>query len=499
MALYAFDGTWNIRDGKQAIDHVQEPQFGPDQAARRDTAETNVHRFREFYGVKRSEYLQGVGTRYGRLGRAVGGAFGAGGRHRIREMYYRLIERYFDSSNPDQDIDIVGFSRGAALAVHFANLLATHGLRDPSNKRHLAFKYFPELGWTWRHPKKGLDDVKKPTVRFLGLWDCVATFGWPIRPFRNRAKKWKIWKIPNNVTHSFHAMALDEVRATFALVRPQGPAKRKPPHYEVWFRGVHSNIGGGYVDRGLSDIALAWMMEQAIWTWRKVGWTIPETFEKAVRALEPQNGPLPSWTGSKLETLEPDPDGSIGRPANLKRQAWRKLSEEPLVHHSVFLRDKNLVSDHYGGNRPRLRRIPANARQVFDPPLFYIDTRLEAARSLALEAFSRVPVRPQDWLRQDDHYIFRSDHWVALGTAEGRDADPKWQVSRDVFLQIAFDWLLTGRPGTADEFEVSGALTDLDGHPLETVSEINEVQRCVVAALSKIKPYLPWRAELGSR
>jgi type VI secretion system (T6SS) phospholipase Tle1-like effector len=61
-------------------------------------------------------------------------------------------------------------------------------------------------------------------------------------------------------------MSLDEVRATFALVRPERDDLDEERHYEVWFRGVHSNVGGGYTDRSLSDIALAWMMEMYLWT-----------------------------------------------------------------------------------------------------------------------------------------------------------------------------------------------------------------------------------------
>ncbi len=117
---------------------MQSSQYGIDRAVQRDTVETNVHRFKEFYGADKAEYLEGVGTRFSLLGRLVGGAFGAGGRHRIRRMYRALTKRYFEG---DTEIDIVGFSRGAALSVHFANVLFRHGLRNPKNRRHLAWWY----------------------------------------------------------------------------------------------------------------------------------------------------------------------------------------------------------------------------------------------------------------------------------------------------------------------------------------------------------------------
>jgi uncharacterized protein (DUF2235 family) len=245
MAVYAFDGTWNFRDLKDAILTVQPSQYGADASFRRDTAETNVHRFREFVGQTRCEYIQGIGTRFSVLGRLIGGAFGAGARWRVRKMYRRLCERYHVDG--DRDIDIIGFSRGAATAVHFANVIHAYGIRNPRGPRHLAWHYDQLLGWSWRAPTaKAQPDGPAPAIRFLGLWDAVASIGIPIGPFRNRpTKRWRVATIPANVRRSFHAMALDEVRATFALIRAKRDDGNDDLHYELWFRGVHSNIGGG--------------------------------------------------------------------------------------------------------------------------------------------------------------------------------------------------------------------------------------------------------------
>jgi uncharacterized protein (DUF2235 family) len=266
VAVYAFDGTWNVRDLKGAILSVQPSQYGADASFRRDTLETNVHRFREFVGHGRCEYLQGVGTRFSVIGRLIGGAFGAGAKWRIRRMYRHLCERYHGG---DTDIDIIGFSRGAATAVHFANIVADRGIPPPDGPRHLAWHYDTLFGWSWRMLKTSprRDEQPAPPIRFLGLFDTVASIGIPIGRLRNRAtKRWRVTTIPRNVLHDFHAMALDEVRATFALIRPARVDKDPDRHYEMWFRGVHSNIGGGYPDRGLSDIALVWMMEMYVWT-----------------------------------------------------------------------------------------------------------------------------------------------------------------------------------------------------------------------------------------
>ena len=105
MALYAFDGTWN---------------FDQDD----DGKDSNVVRFCELYSGP-TEYRAGVGTRLHALGRVMGGIFGFGGHKRIKEMSQELKENW---SLGDEVIDIIGFSRGSALAVHFANKIADEGI-----------------------------------------------------------------------------------------------------------------------------------------------------------------------------------------------------------------------------------------------------------------------------------------------------------------------------------------------------------------------------------
>lgn len=220
MALYAFDGTWNK-------DEVE------------DEADTNVVRFREVYAGADFEYVSGIGTRYGAIGWVIGGVLGIGGRSRIAEMYEALCENF---AHGDSVIDIVGFSRGAALAVHFANLLATDGV--------------PRSG--------GGKDL--PRIRFLGLWDVVGSFGLSLDTvinFQEINLGWNIDRVADNVDCCFHALALDERRETFTPTRLD-PEHRLPNVTEVWFRGTHGDIGGGCRNAARSNIALNWMLEQAI-------------------------------------------------------------------------------------------------------------------------------------------------------------------------------------------------------------------------------------------
>jgi len=218
MALYAFDGTWN--EEKDA------GEYGKN---------TNVVRFRDAYQGQREFYSKGVGTRYGIIGKILGGAFGVGGRERIAQASRQLAKNF---AAGDTDIDVIGFSRGAALALHFCNVISSKGVRDPDTGRTIA-----------RHP----------TIRFLGLWDVVAAFGIPIDiGIRfSRINLGYILNLPNNVEHCFHALALDERRRAFRPTRTKGG-------YEVWFRGVHSDIGGGNGNAKLNNIAFKWMLKKAV-------------------------------------------------------------------------------------------------------------------------------------------------------------------------------------------------------------------------------------------
>jgi hypothetical protein len=513
MAVYAFDGTWNFRDLKDAILTVQPSQYGANRAFRRDTIETNVHRFREFVGAKDCEYLQGVGTRFSWVGRIVGGAFGTGAKWRVRKMYRSLCGRYH---NGDTTIDILGFSRGAATAVHFANLIAARGIPRPDGPKHVAWHYDTLLGWSWRMPKSTpARECEAPEIRFLGLFDTVASIGLPIGPFRNRpTPRWRVTTIPANVLHGFHAMALDEVRATFALIRPTRADQDPERHYELWFRGVHSNIGGGYADRGLSDIALGWMMEMYLWTLDQecVEVRIRQAFADALEQLQPRVSiPVPpkasqspvssiesTSAGSageanapnaaaaedaNLETLEPNPDGELGRPSDIRRQAWRAIPADALIHHSVFRRGKNLLLDHHRANRRLLRPIPGDARPVYDPPYFNQPTPRDEAEAVVVEAFYRLPVRAASWLLVRGKNVIRSDDWLGEGRRRG---DVARALRRQLFVDTCTDWLLYGL-SSIDDLGLPAKVTDYRGEERDA----RDAALWLIDVLTALEPFVP--------
>lgn len=137
-------------------------------------------------------------------------------------------------------MDVIGFSRGAALALHFCNRLA-----------------------------RGVvcaGETVIPRVRFLGLWDTVPSFGLPgvLFDFFNDVNAgWEL-DLPANVERCFHAMALDEDRQAFQVRRPKAAEPDKTLLQEVWFRGVHGDVGGGNGKTGLSSIALRRMLQAGV-------------------------------------------------------------------------------------------------------------------------------------------------------------------------------------------------------------------------------------------
>jgi uncharacterized protein (DUF2235 family) len=221
MPLYAFDGTWNS-------DEIE------------DDKDTNVCKF--FHASLEQEsqkfYQKGVGTKWGFVGKAIGGITGAGGWARVL-----AAKRHLEENWSGQPVDVIGFSRGSALALDFVNEIAG-GIE-------------PKAG-----PAKGTR--VEPVLRFLGLWDLVASFGIP----GNRINLGYQLTVPAKLQFCYHALSLDEMRYTFGLTRVKYVDDKTSTNggkraYEVWFRGGHSDVGGGNQNSARSDIALRWMMIKA--------------------------------------------------------------------------------------------------------------------------------------------------------------------------------------------------------------------------------------------
>lgn len=475
--LIAFDGTWNEPSDEGSNKSEYRPEFGASLDHLRDVQDTNVVRFQRLYGDSDSLYLPGVGTRYGPLGKGIGGIGGAGVRSRVRLAYQAVCKRWAEG---DDRLDIVGFSRGAATAIHFANTVRTLGIHYPARRPNRLPRWSTQLGLS-NIPGAEASNSDKPTISFLGLWDSVGAFGIPVGSMREKLTFLDIHSIPSNVEVCAHALALDEYRRSFRPLRPT--AHGETEKYEVWFRGVHSNVGGGYSDRGLSDIALSWMMHTALVAWRRGGLSVPPKFEQALDTADSMLDATPDWMiRPGLAALVPNPNGSIERPSKLPiiphRWGRRKLASmddgQVLVHHTATIRPPNHLDDHLHTNRPLTRRIPLDATIVFDPPDVRPPTREQICQSSALRIFRLIPVRPTSNFAFGKAGLlgYRGDHWCALGTAEQRwnqERPDGITINRESFLSVVQHWIKEDRP-TA--IHIPSGLVDYVENPLEEIPEV---------------------------
>ncbi|TXL64635.1 RHS repeat-associated core domain-containing protein [Zeimonas arvi] len=215
LILFAFDGTNNAAT----------PPGQDDQS--------NVRKFFELYEGK-AWYMTGVGLDdpgSGILTNALDPLNGNTARARVDFMLGEL-DAYMGDGRIGETIaiDVVGFSRGAAMARDFVNRVA----------RLDAERYWWLKGFC-------------VDLRFLGLWDTVAQFG------QNGSdnQRWQLG-IPSAVGAAYHAVALNEHRSLFPLEGAAGSAV-----IERGFVGSHADVGGGNAEGDLSDISLAWMTRMA--------------------------------------------------------------------------------------------------------------------------------------------------------------------------------------------------------------------------------------------
>ena len=240
-------------------------------------------------------------TRLGKaLTRANGLVLGHGIKDNIEEAYTWLMRHY----RPDDQIYVVGFSRGAYTSVALTGMLRTVGLLRPGaeNLVPYAMKLYAQSG------KPGASDAEEkqfwkvrddfndqfgnpefpnrfaPQIRFLGLWDTVKTVGWLNARAQLEQARWPFTRIVTNVATGRLALAIDEDRRPYPEYRFDADevAKRPGRLEEMWFVGVHSDVGGQFPDdHDLSDIALGWMADQA----RAAGLRVEaRTYEKLVGA-----------------------------------------------------------------------------------------------------------------------------------------------------------------------------------------------------------------------
>ena len=261
------DGTWNSQDDKQG--GIPSP--------------TNVVRLynalaeKNTQGVEQLRYYHpGVGTDGGWWEKLVGGGLGIGLDGNIMSAYRWLGTHY----QPGDRIFLFGFSRGAFTVRSLGGMIAGCGLlkltglpeQELWSRVETAYKQGyrnRSSHWSDNWPfHQGDAAGGKVPLYFLGVWDTVGALGIPndlsILNLLDNPRRYFFHdtELSGTVQHARHAVALDEQRASFSPTL-WSKIEHRPGVKQVWFPGVHCDVGGGYIEKGLSDGALKWMIDEA--------------------------------------------------------------------------------------------------------------------------------------------------------------------------------------------------------------------------------------------
>ncbi len=253
--IVCLDGTWNKPDQEDKITNVVKIM-----RALKPHDENGMAQI-VFYD-------KGVGTG-GPIDRLRGGALGRGLEDNIKDGYRFLANNY----DKDDEIYLFGFSRGAFTARSLAGFIGWLGLVRKAELHHLG-----EIWKEYRDRKKGAkvsEQWKKLTwehevrIKCVGVWDTVGALGIPTKKIAVRVlhKKYEFHDttLGDYIDHAFHALAIDEKRGPFEPTLwsvEEGLSESPERVQQVWFAGVHSDIGGGYKEAQLSDISLMWMVRR---------------------------------------------------------------------------------------------------------------------------------------------------------------------------------------------------------------------------------------------
>jgi len=210
--------------------------------------------------------LPGFWSKLGQdLSIVAGLAFGAGLTDAIMEAYRYLMRTY----EAGDQIYLFGFSRGAFTVRALAAMIHAVGLLDRDSEQLVpyALRYWQSHRGP-RSPGGATCDEFKATlardcpIHFIGVWDTVSSVG--LRNTIFHLSSFPITFHNPAVQHARHAVSIDERRCFFRqnLIGKWEPAQDVK---NVWFAGVHSDVGGGYpaAESGLSKLAFEWMMAEA--------------------------------------------------------------------------------------------------------------------------------------------------------------------------------------------------------------------------------------------
>ncbi len=229
-------------------------------------------------------YDDGVGSQEFLPLKILGGAFGFGLRRNVLELYKFVCRNYKENDK----IYLFGFSRGAFTVRLLAGLITTQGLcqsarneaelHEAAQKNYGAYRamfggsplYHAYLRLRGHKKAESQSSQTNANIEFIGVWDTVDAYGLPIDELATLWHwcifpiKFKTRNLSKDVMRACHALSVDDERLTFHPVLWDESGETADPKRieQVWFSGVHSDVGGGYPMNELSLVPLDWMLQK---------------------------------------------------------------------------------------------------------------------------------------------------------------------------------------------------------------------------------------------
>lgn len=391
-------------------------------------------------------YDDGVGTQSFSPWKLLCGAFGIGLKSNVVQLYVELAHIY----NPGDRLYLYGFSRGAFTVRTLAGLIYHCGILDHAcngeselqshakeayrayrcSYKALLEKLFCSIinltPWSTKccnheHTKKITDEYalehpsfkshdftdKKtiPEIEVIGVWDTVSAMGFPILWMSELINTifyrfhFPTTHLNNNVNHAYHALSIDENRQTFHPLMWTETEDERPHIEQVWFSGVHSNVGGGYPRHGMSLVSLEWMMRKS----EKVGLQLNK---ESLNFIEHDKAVYSSHRNIADKLY--DSRSGIKEIYRYKPRDIRKLCVKPKIHVSTFYR----IAQHTEGYAPG--NIPSNLEIIYNEGQ---TPKGDAIRDIVKEAMCETDTL----LTKVDRFIFlrRFSHFVLFAILFG--------------------------------------------------------------------------------
>jgi uncharacterized protein (DUF2235 family)/uncharacterized membrane protein len=319
-----------------------------------EAIDLNGHRLNPKLPPQVALYDDGVGTESFLPLKLLGGAFGFGLKRNVLKLYTGLVRIY----DPGDRIYLFGFSRGAFTVRTLCGLIAKCGILD-WHRSHTTDAMRAEVAaayrtyrrgyrtWLWRMVHwKSREEVRQlardamlafrkdhkvheASIHFVGVWDTVDAVGGPFHSsdlINTLVHRFKFpdLELSDKIERAAQALSIDDARAAFEPRLWVDNSRLE----QVWFSGVHSNVGGGYPKQGMSLVTLDWMIQKAA--------------ENDLRILDEDRKRY--WDHGSADDKLYDSRAGLGvfyrwKPRNMQKLCTdQKAGLPPKVHLSVFER-----------------------------------------------------------------------------------------------------------------------------------------------------------------